>query len=129
MFRHVQNMFEQDEIMFRLNMIWTWSHVSEHDLMFQNMIPCSRTWNHVQHQKPLSEHDFMFRNMISCSRTRFMFLNIEHVFGTRFHVLEHEIMFQNMISCSGTWNHVKTMFIDQNTIWTWNHVPEHDSCS
>ena len=41
------------------NMIWTWNHVSEHDSMYRNMMPCSgpnhslniklcsRTWFHV----------------------------------------------------------------------------------
>jgi len=145
------------EIMFYdLNMIWTWLHVPEHEIVFQNMIhvlkhracfrntiSCSRTWNHVsEHDFMLKscfmtwtrfEHQIMFQNMKSCSRTWFMFLNIEHVFETRFHVLEHEIMlwnmkscsklvlmswtcyghdsmFENMKSCSRTWNHVQIMF-------------------
>ena len=137
---HVQHQkpWSEHDFMFQ-NMI----HVLKHRACFQNMISCSRTWNHV------SEHDFMFKscfmtwtqfehqimfqNMKSCSRTWFMFLNIEHVFETRFHVLEHEIMlwnmkscsklvlvswtcyghdsmFENMKSCSRTWNHVQIMF-------------------
>ena len=139
-----------------LNMIWTWFHVPEHDFVFQNMIhvlkhracfrntiSCSRTWNHVsEHDFMLKscfmtwtrfEHQIMFQNMKSCSRTWFMFLNIEHVFGTRFHVLEHEIMLWNMKSCSKlvlmSWTYYghDSMFANMKSCSrTWNHVPEHE---
>ena len=39
---------------------------------------------------------------------------------------EHDFMFQNMKSCLRTWFHVKIMFYDLNTIWTSNHVREHE---
>ena len=74
-----------------------WEHASE--IMFQNMIPCSVTWCHVQHQKPWSEHDFMFQNMIHVLKHRACFRNMISCSGTWNHVSEHEIMFQNMKSC------------------------------
>ena len=140
-------------------------HVPEHDFMFQNMIhvlkhracfrntiSCSGTWNHVmEHDFMLKscfmtwtrfEHQIMFQNMKSCSRTWFMFLNIEHVFGTRFHVLdsgtsnhvmEHQIIFKacfNVLNMLWAWLRVlKHEIMFQNMKWCSNHIWQPQACS
>ena len=97
--------------------LWSWNHVPEHKIMFQNMKSCSRTWNHVP------EHEIMFKSCLTAiGMFRIVHVCSQHVHQTTNHVIWKPYVSKGARRCSG----VSTVLIDH---WVSTVLIDHWSSS